>query len=434
MATVKAIVLENDKKKDNTWNVKIRISHKSSDKYIKTEHYVEKWQLDKKFELKHQFIIDLVNPVLKAYRDEISRMPDINFISAQEIKDRLLALDKQKHDSSFNEPFEIDFIAFAKGYINSKIEEGKESTVTGYKTVVYSLQDYFKSDKVSITEINYTFLKSYESYLKRPREIERSYRIGKTRKFIQKGINEAGLHNHMRDLRGLFNKAKDHYNDEDKGIIRVLHYPFKKYKVGSAPVTEHRNRPISEIAKIRDVVLEKNSRAELARDLFMLSFYLVGMNAADIYELPDKIGKRIGYNRAKTRDRRKDKAFISVKVIPEAKPLLEKYAGKLQARYVNIAGLNAAINKGLAVVSTETGILNIDFYDARHTVGTEARNTCRFSLEDVKIALNQKERDISDIYVAPDWTTVDNVQSSVIKLLPPIKVESEAKIVSLITA
>jgi hypothetical protein len=35
----------------------------------------------------------------------------------------------------------------------------------------------------------------------------------------------------MTDIRTVFNRAADFYNDEEKGIIRTSHYPFKKYKL-----------------------------------------------------------------------------------------------------------------------------------------------------------------------------------------------------------
>jgi len=34
-------------------------------------------------------------------------------------------------------------------------------------------------------------------------------------------LSHTGPHNHMRDLRILFNNIKDHYNDEDLGIVVI---------------------------------------------------------------------------------------------------------------------------------------------------------------------------------------------------------------------
>jgi hypothetical protein len=36
-----------------------------------------------------------------------------------------------------------------------------------------------------------------------------------------KGLSDTGLHNHMRDLRILFNDIRDFYNDEDQDFIRI---------------------------------------------------------------------------------------------------------------------------------------------------------------------------------------------------------------------
>jgi hypothetical protein len=109
------------------------------------------------------------------------------------------------------------------------------------------------------------------------------------------------------------------------GLYKIKHYPFKRYKIGSAPLTKKRNITIEQVKAIRDCETPKESRAELARDLFMLSFYLCGMNAVDFYNLRKKEIKndRIEYNRAKTKGRRRDNAFISIKLIDEAKPILK---------------------------------------------------------------------------------------------------------------
>src|SRR5690606_28985523 len=193
--------------------------------------------------------------------------------------------------------------------------------------------------------------------LKSERKIIRLNHDGSLREQVRPGLNKSGLHNHMRDLRLLFNACRNYYNDEDLGIIRVKHYPFKKYKVGTAPKSEPRALTIEQILSILQYKPEPESRAELAKDLFLLSFYLCGMNAADMYELTKGVHKleRLEYKRAKTRNKRKDEAFISIKIIKQSVPLLKKYAGKLQYRYSTTAGLNTAIDKGITEISKAVG-------------------------------------------------------------------------------
>lgn len=424
MATVSAIILKADQKSDGTWNVKIRVWHDKKPAYIDTVHFVTIKQLGKKSKdskslvIKDNFILDRIAPDLKEYRDWISNNESyIERSSAKQIRDRLVSL---KDEDS---PEVIDFLAFCKGFIEVKKNTPKASSARTLQTVYNSLVDYFKSDHLPITEINYNFLKKYETYLSSPRELTRKNHSGLVRTYIQKGVAEAGLHNHMRDLRLLFNEARNEFNDEDLGVMKIRHYPFKKYKVHTVPLTEHRDRTIEEVIKIRDCNLPDGSRAELARDLGMLSLYLLGMNAADLYRLPimDGTEKRIDYNRAKTASKRKDKAYISIKVIDLARPLLLKYAGKLQTRYSTIAGLNTAIDEGLKVLSKITAIPNIDFYDFRHTFGTWARRLCGFSTDDVAEALNQKPRTVTDIYIGVDWSLIDKIQLAVVMLLEDSK-------------
>lgn len=420
MITVSETILKADKKADGTWNVKIRVWHKKKPAYIDTIHFVSLKQLGKKsansdtLVIKDKFILDRVAPDLKMYRDWISDNEDqVANLSAKEVRDKLVNLKKGGLKD------EIDFLGFCRRFIEAKRNSPKATSAKSLTTVYNSLVDYFKTEYLPITEINYNFLKRYELYLSSPREITRNNHSGLSRTYIQKGVKEAGLHNHMRDLRLLFNEARNELNDEDLGIIKIAHYPFKKYKVGTAPLTAHRDRSVTEILKIRDCKLIGGSRAELARDLGMLSFYLLGMNAADLYELPLMTGSedRINYNRAKTRNKRLDNAFFSVKVIDEARPLLKKYAGRLQDRYSGTEGLNSAIDQGLKVLSEKTEIPDIDFYDFRHTVGTWIRRKCGYSTDDVAEALNQKTRTVTDIYIGEDWSLIDRIQLDLVAIL-----------------
>ena len=153
----------------------------------------------------------------------------------------------------------------------------------------------------------------------------------------------------------------------------------------------------------------------------MLSFYLCGMNAADLHKLPpdESIRDRIDYNRSKTRSRRRDKAFISVNIPDIAIPLYVKYAGMLQERYSTHITLDQALNKGMCAVGKKVKIIDLEFYDARHAFGDWGRNICRFSIDDVALALNHKDQTkaVTDIYVSKNWKIIDEVQEAVIGIL-----------------
>jgi hypothetical protein len=153
----------------------------------------------------------------------------------------------------------------------------------------------------------------------------------------------------------------------------------------------------------------------------MLSFYLCGMNAVDLFQMQtdDHLAERINYNRSKTRSRRRDRAFISVNIPDIAIPLYLKYAGNLQVRYASHNTLDRALSIGMRAIGKGENIPDLEFYDARHAVGDWARNICRFSKDDVALALNHKDqtKSVTDTYISKNWQIIDEVQEAVIAIL-----------------
>ena len=186
-------------------------------------------------------------------------------------------------------------------------------------------------------------------------------------------------------------------------------------------MTAKRALSVEQILKILAFECAPGSRAELAKEIFLLSFYMCGMNAKDIYDLHQSsiVKERVNYNRSKTRKRRRDGAFISINLIPEASPLLFKYIGRLRDRYAESSNFNKALNKGLKEIGEAISIPTLTVYCARHSFGSIARNECRFSKDDVAFALNHIDQTTrtTDIYIKPDWRIIDDVQFKVVSLL-----------------
>ncbi len=422
MATVSAKVFEHHKKSDGTYNVKICVHHKNLRRYLDTNHYVVKKQLTKDYKIKDPFIADKVEQQLRDYRKMISELDDrLDYFTADSLRDYLRDKDE-----------DIDFIKFCTQHIERLKKEGRGGSAKNQSVIRNSLVDYFKRPSVSIKEINSNMLMTYERYLRSERTMTRYNQDNKPVVTTEKGLSDSGLHNHMRDLRTLFNAAREMYNNEDLGIYRIKHYPFKKYKIGSPPLTKKRNNTLEQVLIIRDCVTIPGSRAELAKELYMLSFYLCGINAVDLYQITERDVRngRLDYNRSKTQGKRKDNAFISIKIVDEAKPLLEKYLGKLRERYSSANALNWALCKGMEQLRKLTGIRELTLYWARHTFANTARNDCRMSKDDVALALNHVDEGnrTTDIYIAKDWKIVDDVQRKVIAQLRKVEIKVMKKI------
>ena len=121
----------------------------------------------------------------------------------------------------------------------------------------------------------------------------------------------------------------------------------------------------------------------------------------------------------KTKAKRRDRAFISIKITDEMKPILEKYIGKLHGRFSSATGMNSALSQGFNKICQGLEIPRISFYWGRHSFATIARNKCRKSKDDVALALNHVDetRKTTDIYIEKDWGILDEVQNAVIGLL-----------------
>jgi hypothetical protein len=415
MATLNAKVFKHHyKKSDGTYNVKIVLYHGTS-VYLDTEHYVVDKQLTKSFKIKDQFVLAQLATTLSKYRKAIGELGEkINALSADSLKQHLIG-NEQK----------VDFLIFSEEYITElKSREATAKSAANFQTVRNHLLDFNDHhDSLPIEFISVEFISRFEKFLRKERTMIRKDQFGKLRKSKGKPLPDASIHVYLRDFQGLFSAAMKKYNRPSIHLIPIKFNPFEEYKIVDAPETEKRSLEIEQLCKIRDCKVPEGSRAELARNLGMLSFYLCGMNAVDIYKQQYAIRNgRIEYQRSKTSGRRKDKAFISIHIPEEAKTLLE-FAATVRKRYATIGNLNKALSKGMRMLSKLTCIDGLEFYAFRHSFGNHASNTCRKPTKEVALALNHIEEGFktTNIYIAKNWTIVDEVQEAVLSLLKPRK-------------
>ena len=123
-------------------------------------------------------------------------------------------------------------------------------------------------------------------------------------------INGIGID--LRNIRTIFNWAID--NEV------TTKYPFRKFQIKSER-QQYLYLSAKEMRELRDIPVEPFM--EKYRDIFMLGFYLVGINLTDLLNLPANCIKRgrIQYRRSKT------SKLYDIKVEPEALVIIEKYRG-----------------------------------------------------------------------------------------------------------
>ena len=402
---------------DGSQQVQIKITHNRKSKYITTSIYVFRNDLTRDGKrIRNTLMVANVNERLQAYRDAFLKIKFPEFLSINQVVDAINA-ELSPEDSK---TFRLDVFEFAE-----TLYPGMEiKTVEGYRTALNAVKRFIGCDRLDINDITKAWALRFRSFL----ENEPPVTAGKGTKYKQKSRGSRAVSYYMGCLRHIHNMARLYFNDDDTGTIVIPRQPFSGNIIPSMPLTEHRDLSISQIRSIAESQPKPGSRAELARDVFMLSFALAGTNTIDLYKLKssDVDGNLVTYKRSKTMNKRRDHAIITLKVLPEAVEIIEKYRGNngyllnFVDRYSNGHEFNRACNKGLKYIAELANIEGIDLQTghARHSWATIARNVCRIDFDTVNAGLNHAHQGsdrIADIYIARDYTAIWRAQEKVME-------------------
>lgn len=392
MATFKATIFKNRPRADKTWNVVIRFSHNRQNRYMATTMYVTKKDITASGKIKDGRILDRCNELIKEYRQ---RVYDLSLETNDLDIDTIVSYIKHKKDNRG-----ISFTEFADKWL---IEHADLKGIRNYKTAINALKAFLKSENILCTDINVGKMKDFERSLSEKPRAQSLY----TNSIVR-----------------IFNDAREYYNDEDNDVIRVRH-SLKKYKPAEQNVARKRALDVDIIRRIFELPYSNDNsrggRRDLALDCFKLSFCLLGMNSADLYNATEIDGNVITYYRTKTKDRRKDNAEIQVEIPVYVMPIVEKYRGKKHVfnfyeRYSTMSDLNRAINIGLKEVGKEVGIDSLQFYAARHSVATIAVNDVGISKYIVNDMLNHADQSlkITELYIKKDFSAINKANAELL--------------------
>lgn len=417
------VIFKHHRKKDGTIPVCIRMTHNGKSRYATTSLVVTKEQVTRKMDrITDQRILDAVNRKLADYRLAVADIDGAEYYTADQLWQAVNDNISGGHDT-----FRLDIFEFAEGQLRSM----EQKTAEGYRTALNALKRYIRRDRLDINQITYPFLLDFRNFL----ATEPPVANGKG-KHQPKAKNSRALSYYLSCLRSLHNMARAIYNDEDTGNINIPRQPFKKGLIPPQPITQHRTLTVGQMKAVAAVELPQNSRAALARDVFMLSFATIGENTIDLYhatedELRDDIQT---YNRRKTDSVRQDNALMKVRIEPEAAAIIKRYRAtdghhllNFHNRYCDHKNFNNMVNKGLKDVAEAVNALDgervpegLNFYYARHTWSTLAMNACGFDFDTVHQALNHARRGadrVTGIYVDRDFTKAWEANRKVLDLL-----------------
>lgn len=354
---------------------------------------------------------EIYNNELLKYEERLSKIPAADKLSLQSLKEILSS-------SKTTENEVVEFFSEAQKCIDKIAENPKsERTATVYYSSLNLFKEYSKRTKLYTFEMTSKMMQGYIDYLARM------------------GKQPSTIMNRVTIVRRLFNKVRDIHNDYDLGILNVKNYPFRRLKYPYV-VSQAGNKALSveDLRKVISVPIPegKGYRAyelEYGRDYFMISFYLIGINPADMWDLKKEQLKDgwITYSRRKTQ-RRKGGAEICIPVSTYAMELLERHQGRgeylldMRDNYASLESFVLQINRKLHKMhpffGLEMGMEHFTWYSARHTWASIAANECAFSDADVARALNHQSRHmVTRGYIRPNWNLLKKMNDAVLDMV-----------------
>ena len=385
--TIKPIIRKQQINSRGKCNVKLQICHNRKTRYLSTNVYIEPESFDNKMgKVRSTWPGDYIQ-----MNNDLARLERKTWNKLRPHRDNIPGMTIQSLMAVLRDPVvSHDFFTMIKKQIQYLDKTGRD----GNKRVVTLTKDRLKK------YIGYEMLEFRQITPGWLRGLEQELRI--------KGNSNSTIGIHMRNIRTIYNQAID------SGVAKLEEYPFRRYKIPKTVKTK-RNLSVEKIREIKklDNLTPYQARA---RDMFMLSFYLVGINLKDLLLYKGEINKgRIDYTRHKT------KMEYSVLVHPEAQEIIDRYRsdGKyllnVMDRFTDYLNARKAINmnlkKKIAKEIKHPG--NLTTYYARHSWATIAKSI-GISRDTIRLALGHGLNTITDIYIDYDISVVDEANREVI--------------------
>lgn len=417
MLTINAEIRADGKRANGTYNVKLRFTLDRKMRRLATSFFATPKDLTKDLKIKSSSPIKQeVDNLIRSYQERCAKLQiELNNYTIDEVMDFL--------DGEHQKQKAIDFIKFSREWIASTTIKGAPN----YTTAINALIRFIGKEELDVNLITIDFLESFKAFLNKERE-------ARTKILLQQGKrvpSNRSLSLYLVSIKKLFKEAQKKYNKREKNLILIPNTPFADFEIPKQEATRKRAISADIIKRVwklpyKDMKkgYKSTCRYNLAKDCFILSFCLMGINSADLYNATEMQGNTIIYNRAKTKDRRLDGAKMMVDVPKIVLPLIEKYKDKNGKRlfnfyqyYADEKAFNKAINYGLKEIGMILEIDDLEYYAARHSWATIALNKVGIDKYTVHAALNHIDDSmkVTDIYIERDFVNENKANAKVIK-------------------
>ena len=343
MALLNAVVLASKTIKGGRNKVRISVAHNGETRYIVTDII-----LDSNKEFKNGKVVKRadaamlntkIRNLLQRYQSALDELEYISGLTAPELVYQLMNANSYKHrtlKSIYEEYME-----------NARIKEG---TVKSYR-VMWNNIVRFKGDRLLAEHITRATVLSFEKFLR------------------GRMLKPTTVRANLVFLMILLNYAKR------CGYVQFRIDPFARYELPKAEVRQSW-LTVDEVKKIRDFQTPKRNLRK-CRDLFMLSYYLGGINMIDLLGIDfNQQTETIHYIRKKTENRPKLNKFVEFCIPDEAKLIIDRYKGKdghlKVTSYQRKTTCHYFFDTNMPKLAEAIGIKQLIFYSARKSFSQHA--------------------------------------------------------------
>lgn len=380
----KPVILYQQIKKDGSCNVKIRITHKRKSKYIATTVMALKGEYDKAYRLKPAVLIkmaDLMKQIGEVVESKTTFEWDI-----MEVDEVCSYISEALRPE---EEFRLDFFEWADVFMSRR----SASSALNYRTALSSFEKFLGTRVLDISKVTSSLMRRFETFLE-----------------DKHGKDARAVSLYTSSIAAIHTEARKTYNDNELGKVNIRN-PFEFYTPPKQKPALKRTIEFDTIQKLIDIRGYLSEHHKLAVDIYLLSFCLMGTNVPDLYEAR-RDEDVIFYNRAKTKDRRFDKAEMRIRLEPVCNTVVSdmldidnERAFNLYKRYKVYRSVADKANDRLKDIAKVLGIEPFTMYSARHTWASIA-----YSIGIPKSLINDclchvdPDMSVTDIYIKKDWS------------------------------
>lgn len=350
MTTFSIVIVPTKRLANGKHRIRIAVAHQAQTRYIATP-----------------FILDSISQLKKGRVVRHENAAQINLCLQRTINEYILILSSIKHANqltctqlihSIQEEERKKYLTFdviAKEFLSTLQSESRIKSYKLYKTAISHFNRFLKKEHdIPLEQIRPSHIHQYQNFLEKRELSSTTVRIYLT--LIKVILNYA---------------IKMDY----------IHYKVHPFAACILPSSRIRNLDLTvdELKSLRDVSL-KEQNLLIVRDLFMLTYYLGGINLKDLLDYHFEENNLIlSYIRHKTYRTKHGENEIVFSIQPEAQQIISKYRtdkGFLKfGPYESYNKVYSLIYRYLSRIAREAGITSsISYYSARKSFAQHGYN------------------------------------------------------------